>query len=186
LTILHPLSLERKANNVLNHNVLHSEGYSNQVAGDWVPRFVEGKYHKIMDASNDVRGPVVKAGDTRCFSIRVRQHRECSLPALLRPLDLSGDAEFPDIYLDLLSVQIREERKTFMLEVRLFTGVRMVARRKVAGLALVITGIIVILTGSVVIAGEETLGTGFIVQVLIGAAIIVEGAVLLVLPRKSP
>lgn len=73
-----------------------------------------------------------------------------------------------------------------MLEVRLFTGVRMVARRKVAGLALVITGIIVILTSSVVIAGEETLGTGFIVQVLIGAAIIVEGAVLLILPRKSP
>jgi len=62
----------------------------------------------------------------------------------------------------------------------------MVARRKVAGLALVITGIIVVLTGSVVIAGEETLGTGFIVQGLIGAAIIVEGAVLLVLPRNSP
>jgi len=73
-----------------------------------------------------------------------------------------------------------------MLNVRLFTGVRMVARRKVAGLALVITGIIVVLTGSVVIAGEETLGTGFIVQVLIGAAMIVEGAVLLVLPRKRP
>jgi hypothetical protein len=73
-----------------------------------------------------------------------------------------------------------------MLEVRFFPGIRMVARRKVAGLALVITGIIVILTGSVVIAGEETLGTGFIVQVLIGAAIIVEGAVLLILPRRSP
>jgi len=62
----------------------------------------------------------------------------------------------------------------------------MAARRKVAGLALVITGIIVILTSSVVIAGEETLGTGFIVQVLVGVAVIVEGVVLLVLPRKRP
>jgi len=80
----------------------------------------------------------------------------------------------------------RYEKKAFMLEARFLPGVRMVARRKVAGLALIVTGIIVILTSSVVIAGEETLGTGFIVQVLIGAAVIVEGAVLLVLPRKSP
>jgi len=36
-----------------------------------------------------------------------------------------------------------------------------------AGLALVITGMIVLLTSFVVIAGEEIVGTGFIIQVLI-------------------
>jgi hypothetical protein len=62
----------------------------------------------------------------------------------------------------------------------------MVARRKMAGLALVITGMIVLLTSFVVIAGEEIVGTGFIIQVLIGAGVIVEGVVLLVLPRIRP
>ena len=87
---------------------------------------------------------------------------------------------------NLAVFKTKYEKKTFMLEVRFLRGVRMAARRKVAGLALVITGIIVILTSSVVIAGEETLGPGFIVQVLVGVAVIVEGVVLLVLPRKRP
>ena len=76
--------------------------------------------------------------------------------------------------------------RTLGEEWRSLVGIRMVARRKMAGLALVITGMIVLLTSFVVIAGEEIVGTGFIIQVLIGAAVIVEGVVLLVLPRKRP
>ena len=60
--------------------------------------------------------------------------------------------------------------KTIGTKRRFLVGIQMVARRKMAGLALVITGIIVLLTSSVVIAGEETIGTGFVVQVLIGVA----------------
>jgi hypothetical protein len=71
-------------------------------------------------------------------------------------------------------------------ERRFPVGIRVVARRKMAGLALFITGMIVLLTSFVVKAGEEIVGTGFIIQVLIGAAVIVAGVVLLVLPRKRP
>lgn len=56
LTILHQLSLDWKAHNVLNRDALRFEGCSNSVGRNEVPRLVEGNYHRTLYSLNEVQG----------------------------------------------------------------------------------------------------------------------------------
>ena len=56
LTILHQVSLEWKAHNVLNRDELHLEGCANSGGIDEVPRIVEGEYLKMLYSLREVQG----------------------------------------------------------------------------------------------------------------------------------
>jgi len=61
-TILHQLSLEWKANNVLNRDVLHFERCSNSPGETKCQRLVEGSHNKTLRALNEVKEAGLELG----------------------------------------------------------------------------------------------------------------------------
>jgi len=62
LTILHQVSLEWKAHNVLNRDELHLEGCANSGGIHEVPRIAEGEYLKMLYSLHEMQGAGLELG----------------------------------------------------------------------------------------------------------------------------